>query len=134
MKNRRRGALIGLAVGDALGAAVEFSSPGSFAPVTGYRSGGPHSLQAGEWTDDTSMALALADSMASAGWDLNDQARRYVEWWHTGKYSVNGRCFDIGITTRSALSRFVASKDALADPASLAPFEALALDRRHARS
>jgi ADP-ribosyl-[dinitrogen reductase] hydrolase len=109
-----RGALIGLAVGDALGAAVEFGSPGSFAPVTGYRSGGPHGLKAEEWTDDTSMALALADSMASAGWDLNDQARRYVEWWQTGKYSVNGRCFDIGITTRSALSRFVASKDALA--------------------
>jgi ADP-ribosyl-[dinitrogen reductase] hydrolase len=105
---------MGLAVGDALGAAVEFSSPGSFAPVTGYRSGGPHGLKAGEWTDDTSMALALADSMASVGWDLNDQARRYVAWWQTGKYSVNGRCFDIGTTTRSALSRFVASGDALA--------------------
>src|SRR6516164_2800077 len=113
MNDRRRGALIGLAVGDALGAAVEFRSPGSFAPVTGYRSGGPHGLGAGEWTDDTSMALALADSMASAGWDLNDQARRYVAWWQAGKYSVNGRCFDIGITTRSALSRFVASGDAL---------------------
>jgi len=62
MKDRCRGALIGLAVGDALAAAVEFSSPGSFAPVTGYRSGGPHGLKAGEWTDDTSMALALADS------------------------------------------------------------------------
>ena len=114
MNDRRRGALIGLAVGDALGAAVEFSSPGSFAPVAGYRSDGPHGLKAGEWTDDTSMALALADSMASAGWDINDQARRYVEWWKTGKYSVNGRCFDIGITTRSALSRFVAGQDALA--------------------
>ena len=47
MNNRLRGALIGLAVGDALGAAVEFRSPGSFAPVTGYRSGGPHGLKAG---------------------------------------------------------------------------------------
>jgi ADP-ribosyl-[dinitrogen reductase] hydrolase len=112
-KSHLRGALIGLAVGDALGAAVEFRSPGSFAPVTGYRSGGPHGLKAGEWTDDTSMALALADSMASVGWDLNDQAKRYVEWWKTGKYSVNGRCFDIGITTRSALSNFIASKNAL---------------------
>jgi ADP-ribosylglycohydrolase len=42
------GALIGLAVGDALGATVEFSDPGSFAPVTGYRSGGPHRLKPGE--------------------------------------------------------------------------------------
>jgi ADP-ribosylglycohydrolase len=114
MKNRRRGALIGLAVGDALGAAVEFRRPGSFAPVAGYRGGGPHGLKAGEWTDDTSMALALADSMASVGWDLNDQARRYVAWWKTGKYSVNGRCFDIGITTRSALSKFLANNNALA--------------------
>jgi ADP-ribosylglycohydrolase len=114
MTNHLRGALIGLAVGDALGAAVEFQSPGSFPPVAGYRRGGPHGLEAGEWTDDTSMALALADSMAKAGWDVNDQARRYVAWWKTGRYSVNGRCFDIGITTRSALSRFIAGKDALA--------------------
>src|SRR6266851_10150544 len=114
MKDRHRGALIGLAVGDALGAAVEFKSPGSFAPVTGYRNGGPHRLDAGEWTDDTSMALALADSIASVGWDLNDQANRYVQWWQTGKYSVNGRCFDIGITTRNALSNFQANQDALA--------------------
>lgn len=112
MNDRCRGTLIGLAVGDALGAAVEFRSPGSFVPVTSYRGGGPHGLSAGEWTDDTSMALALADSIATAGWDLNDQADRYVQWWTTGKYSVNGRCFDIGITTRSALGNYVAKKDA----------------------
>lgn len=113
MIDRRRGALIGLAVGDALGAAVEFMSPGSFPPVTGYRGGGPHRLNPGKWTDDTSMALALADSIATVGWDLNDQADRYVQWWKTGKYSVNGRCFDIGITTRSALGDFLAKKNAL---------------------
>ncbi len=66
MLDRRRGALIGLAIGDALGAAVEFRNPGSFQPVTGYRGGGPHGLNAGEWTDDTSMALALADRIASS--------------------------------------------------------------------
>ena len=112
MNDRRRGTLIGLAVGDALGAAVEFKSPGSFAPVTGYRNGGPHRLEAGEWTDDTSMALALADSIATAGWNLNDQAERYVQWMTQGKYSVNGRCFDIGITTSAALHRFMENKDA----------------------
>ena len=112
MIDRCRGALVGLAVGDALGAAVEFRSPGSFAPVTCYRSGGPHGLKAGEWTDDTSMALALADSIGAAGWHIHDQAQRYVDWWKTGKYSVNGRCFDIGITTRSALDRFLKTKDA----------------------
>jgi ADP-ribosyl-[dinitrogen reductase] hydrolase len=113
MTDRHRGTLIGLAVGDALGAAVEFKSPGSFRPVIGYRSGGPHGLDAGEWTDDTSMALALADSIAEVGWDLNDQAHRYIEWWRKGKYSVNGRCFDIGITTRSALNNFLSDKNAL---------------------
>src|SRR5207248_9489325 len=112
MNDRRRGALIGLAVGDALGAAVEFSSPGSFALVTGYRSGGPHGLKAGEWTDDTSMALALADSIASAGRDLNDQARRYLDWYERGVYSVTGRCFDIGNQTRAALTVFRHSGDA----------------------
>ena len=112
IRSHLRGALLGLAVGDALGAAVEFSAPGTFKPVTGFRAGGPHRLNAGEWTDDTSMALALGDSMAAAGWDLNDQARRYVRWWRNGAYSVNGRCFDIGITTRSALSRFEQMGDA----------------------
>jgi ADP-ribosyl-[dinitrogen reductase] hydrolase len=112
MNNRKRGSLIGLAVGDALGAAVEFNSPGTFEEVTGYRGGGPHRLRPGEWTDDTSMALALADSIASVGWDINDQARRYLAWYDNGKYSVNGRCFDIGITTQNALNRFCRMGDA----------------------
>ncbi len=110
--DRCRGALIGLAVGDALGAAVEFKPPGRFPPVTGYRGGGPHGLDAGEWTDDTSMALALADSLAGAGWDINDQARRYLDWWQSGKYSVNGRCFDIGMTTCNALIQFATDRNA----------------------
>lgn len=111
-KDRCRGALIGLACGDSLGSVVEFMPPGTFEPVTGYRSGGPHGLEAGQFTDDTSLALALADSIKCKGWDLNDQASRYVDWWKTGKYSVNGRCFDIGITTATALGRFLESKDA----------------------
>ena len=110
--DRQRGCLIGLAVGDALGAAIEFRAPGTFKPVTGYRSGGPHGLDRGEWTDDTSMALALADSIAQKGWDLNDQVKRYVAWWRQGEYSVNGACFDIGSTTRSALVRFLDHGDA----------------------
>jgi ADP-ribosylglycohydrolase len=69
-----------LAIGDALGAVVEFSPPRTFEPVAGYRAGGPHGLEAGEWTGDTSMALALAVSIADVGWDLNDQTQRYVRW------------------------------------------------------
>jgi ADP-ribosyl-[dinitrogen reductase] hydrolase len=78
--DRQRGTLLGLVIGDALGAAVEFEMPGTFPEVTGFRGGGPHGLAPGAWTDDTSMALALADSIASVGWDLNDQARRYTAW------------------------------------------------------
>ena len=57
------------------------------------------------------MALALADSIAERGWDLHDQAERYVAWWKTGAYSVNGRAFDIGVTTAAALRRFAATRD-----------------------
>ncbi|MFH1923379.1 MAG: ADP-ribosylglycohydrolase family protein [Planctomycetota bacterium] len=110
--DRQRGTLLGLPIGDALGAAVEFEMPGTFEPVTGYRGGGLHGLEPGEWSDDTSMALALADSIGSVGWDLNDQTRRYVAWWKQGKYSVTGRCFDIGSTTVAALQRFQQSGDA----------------------
>jgi ADP-ribosylglycohydrolase len=109
--DRRRGCFLGLAVGDALGAAVEFRPPGSFPWVGAYRGGGPHGLSAGEWTDDTSMALALADSLVTSGWDLSDQAVRYLDWWQRGVYSVNGRCFDIGVTTQGALARFERRRD-----------------------
>jgi ADP-ribosyl-[dinitrogen reductase] hydrolase len=105
-RDRQRGALIGLAVGDALGAPVEFQPPQSFMPVTDFDWGGPFGLEPGQWTDDTSMALAIADSMAKSGWDLNDQIRRYLAWYQHGEYSVTGRCFDIGFTTLNALRRF----------------------------
>lgn len=104
-----RGALLGLAIWDALGAAVEFERRGTFTPVIGYRGGGPHGLGPGEWTDDTSMALALADSLATHGMDPIDQSRRYVAWFEKGEYSVNGTCFDIGNATRAALRRFTST-------------------------
>lgn len=57
MTNRFRGALLGLACGDAVGTTVEFKRRGTFDPVTDMVGGGPFRLIAGEWTDDTSMAL-----------------------------------------------------------------------------
>lgn len=105
-EDRAVGCLLGLAVGDALGAAVEFQPRGTFAPVDGMRGGGAHGLKPGEWTDDTSMALALADSILEVGWEVGDQARRYLRWWRSGAYSVTGECFDIGTTTAEALARF----------------------------
>lgn len=61
VRDRFRGCLLGLAVGDALGTAVEFQPRGSFTPVTDMAGGGPFRLKPGQWTDDTSMALCLAD-------------------------------------------------------------------------
>ena len=105
--DRYRGALLGLAVGDALGAPVEFMRPGTFDPVTEMMGGGPHGLMPGEWTDDTSMALCLAESLIECqGFDPVDQLRRYVRWWQNGHLSSTGLCFDIGITTRTALENF----------------------------
>ncbi len=63
MNDRYRGALVGLAAGDAVGTTVEFSPRGSFAPLTDVVGGGPFGLQPGQWTDDTSMALCLAVSL-----------------------------------------------------------------------
>lgn len=106
--SRYRGALVGLAVGDALGTTVEFAPPGSFEPVTTIVGGGPFGLAAGQWTDDTSMALCLAESLLERrGFDARDQMERYVRWWQDGHLSSTGRCFDIGVTTRMALQRFV---------------------------
>jgi ADP-ribosylglycohydrolase len=105
--DRVRGALVGLAVGDAVGTTVEFMAPGSFPPVTDMTGGGPFGLEPGQWTDDTSMALCLAESLvASEGMDLRDQVERYVRWWRHGHLSSTGRCFDIGNTTREALAHF----------------------------
>lgn len=105
--DRFRGALLGLAAGDALGTTLEFKAPGTFAPIDGMSGGGPFRLRPGEWTDDTSMALCLAESLLERrGFDPVDQLRRYVRWWREGHLSSNGRCFDIGNTVRDALRRF----------------------------
>ena len=78
-RDRARSALLGLAAGDAVGTTVEFRAPGSFQPLTDMVGGGPFSLNPGQWTDDTSMALCLAESLAyRGGHDAADQMRRYV--------------------------------------------------------
>lgn len=105
--DRCRGALLGLAVGDAVGTTLEFRSPGTFDPIDDMVGGGPFDLKAGQWTDDTSMALCLATSLVERrGFDARDQMERYRRWWREGYLSSTGRCFDIGNTVRAALARF----------------------------
>lgn len=101
------GALVGLACGDAVGTTVEFSPRGSFTEVTGMSGGGPFRLKPGQWTDDTSMALCLAESLLEkADFDPRDQMVKYLNWWQRGYLSSTGKCFDIGNTVRSALVEF----------------------------
>ena len=109
-KDRFRGTLLGLACGDALGTTVEFKMRGTFEPLTDIVGGGPFGLKAGEWTDDTSMALCLAESLlANKGMQLTDQLERYTFWWRHGENSVTGECFDIGNTVRGALENYALS-------------------------
>lgn len=111
-RERFRGALLGLACGDAVGTAVEFRPRGSFAPLDDMIGGGQFRLRPGEWTDDTSMALCLARSLVeTGGFDARDQIERYARWQREGYLSSNGRCFDIGTTVLDALARFRESGD-----------------------
>lgn len=114
-RDRARGALLGLAVGDALGTTLEFRSPGTFSPIDDMVGGGPFKLAPGQWTDDMSMALCLADSLLECGeCDPVDQMQRYIRWRDSGYRSSTGRCFDIGNTVGAALRRFQANGDPLA--------------------
>ena len=106
-RDRAVGALVGLAVGDAVGTTLEFASPGSFVPISDMVGGGPFRLPPGAWTDDTSMAMCLAESILDRGaLDPVDQLTRYVAWYRQGYWSSTGTCFDIGSTTARALRRF----------------------------
>ena len=121
-RDRFRGCLLGLAADDALGTTLEFKPPGSFEPIDDMVGGGPFGLEPGQWTDDTSMAVCLATSMLECGgFDPSDQMQRYVRWWREGYMSSTGECFDIGVTTSGALSRFMRQGDPYAgssDPTS----------------
>jgi ADP-ribosyl-[dinitrogen reductase] hydrolase len=97
--------LIGLAVGDALGVPVEFSNRSRLRrkPVTGMRGYGTHNQPPGTWSDDSSLAFCLAESLADKGIDYQDQAARFVAWWYEEIWTPHGEVFDIGEVTRCAI-------------------------------
>jgi len=114
-QDRYRGALIGLACGDAIGTSVEFMSRGTFPELVDMVGGGPFDLKPGQWTDDTSMALCLAHSLLHCqGFDPVDQMHRYCNWYNYGYMSSTGECFDIGNTTAMALRRYLENKNPFA--------------------
>ena len=111
LASKFRGALLGLALGDALGTTLEFSARDSKPKVTELTGGGPFNLKSGQWTDDTSMALCLAHSLIRCEESvLADQIKLYWYWWREGAFSVNGECFDIGNTVMSALYKYETEK------------------------
>ncbi|WP_462118548.1 ADP-ribosylglycohydrolase family protein [Methylorubrum extorquens] len=117
IRDRALGALVGLAVGDAIGTTVEFRQRGSFDPITDMVGRGPFNLKPGQWTDDTSMALCLADSLtACGGLDERDLLERFCRWFRDGENSITGRCFDIGNVTATALAHFEQTGDIHAGP------------------
>lgn len=105
--DRYVGCLLGLACGDAVGTTLEFTHRASLTPISDMVGGGPFALKPGQWTDDTSMALCLGESLLTCnGFDARDQMARYLNWWQWGYWSATGECFDIGMTVRQALSTF----------------------------
>jgi ADP-ribosylglycohydrolase len=98
--------MLGSAVGDALGVPVEFLSRVYLKadPVLGMRGYGTHRQPAGTWSDDTSLMLCLAESLAECGLDYADQGARFVSWLRDAHWTPHGEVFDIGITTRMALN------------------------------
>ena len=102
------GMFLGLAIGDALGAPLEFkeaSPPDSI--LKKYATGGAHNVSIGEWTDDTSMALAIAKSLIEKEtFDADDIMQKFCNWYEKGEYSTRGRCFDIGGTVGVALRSY----------------------------
>ena len=105
--DRYRGAILGLAIGDALGVPLEGKPPGSFTPITGLIGGGTFKLSPGQWTDDTTMALCLAESLIhSPEFDPANQMDHYLRWYKEGYLSSTGSCFSIGKTVRAALDYY----------------------------
>jgi ADP-ribosyl-[dinitrogen reductase] hydrolase len=108
--------LLGLAVGDALGAPREGCARDVEPPLAGMIGGGPFALPPGAWTDDTALALCLADSLLTdPALDSADLLTRFRRWWERGENSATGVGLGIGRTTFAALERFRATGALIAE-------------------
>ena len=115
LRDKKLGTLVGLAVGDAMGAPYEFLAKGRYTPTKEYNTGGAHNVSIGEWTDDTSMALCLAQSLIERKcFDPIDQMSKYLKWYVEGYMCTRKRCFDIGNATRNAIVDFDKSRCTIA--------------------
>lgn len=115
--DRYRGCMVGLACGDAVGTTLEFKKPGTFLPIEDMVGGGQFQLRAGEWTDDTSMTLCLAESLVECkGMNARDQMKRYLRWFREGHMTPHGQCFSIGNTVRQSIELFERNDNPYAGP------------------
>ncbi len=101
-----KSALLGVAVGDALGVPVEFNSRQTISknPVTDMIGYGTYNLPAGTWSDDSSLTFCLAEALTQ-DFNLNKIGQNFVKWIHENYWTPHGHVFDIGIVTRQAISR-----------------------------
>lgn len=125
LRSRFQGMLFGLATGDALAAPTQMLRRGSFPPVHDLIGGGNYDLPRGAWTDDTAMALCLAESLLDRhGFDPRDQVARYTRWQQHGYQSATGQCIGITASVARALAAAKWRRQAFAgshDPALLDP-------------
>ncbi len=104
LRDRYRGALLGLAIGDAMGAITQYGLPGQFTAVADMQSGGHWQLARGAWTDDTAITLCVADSLLTLDrCDIGDQLERYRRWQTEGYLSSDGQCVGITAAVTEAL-------------------------------
>lgn len=105
--DRSMGALLGLAVGDALGAPFEGRERDSYPRVTDYSVGGVHGGGPGTWTDDTAMAICLAESLLARGAvEERDLLERFLRWYRHGENSCAGAAVGVSQRTRAVLEIF----------------------------
>ena len=110
--NSAVGMFVGLAIGDAMGAPIEFQKPREPSNyIRDYKTGGAHNVTLGEFTDDTSMALAMADAFIQSGkFDAHLIMNNFLRWKNEGAYSPRGVMFDCGTTVGAALRRYETDK------------------------
>lgn len=113
LENKLKSAILGLAVGDALGVPYEFISRDIIKnnpckDMIGY---GTHNKKAGTWSDDTSLTLCLLDNLNNKNINYNDIMDSFALWYDKGHYTADGDTFDIGITTRDAIDNYKSGKN-----------------------
>ena len=113
LENKLKSAILGLAVGDALGVPYEFISRDIIKnnpckDMIGY---GTHNKKAGTWSDDTSLTLCLLDNLNNKNINYNDIMDSFALWYDKGHYTADGDTFDIGITTRDAIDNYKNGKN-----------------------